>query len=425
MVPAFVLPAGCSTMKGPRTLHTTGVALLALSLLSIGPRQLRGIQTAPAFPSDAWPTSTPGDQGLDPAPLRALRDAVAAGRYGLVDRMVVVRNGFLVVDERWERDYVEASRGRRSPLGCGIDACRGPEEVHDYNYLHPDIHPWYRGRDVHSLQSVTKSVAATLVGIALSRGEIDGLDTPFLRYLSDHDLSDVDPRLRRATVEDLLTMRSGIEWHETDRPLDDTNTTLQLERSDDWIRFTLAQPMDAEPGARWAYSSGGSHLMSGILREATGSFIDAYAEEHLFGPLGIDDYYWKKTPRGYPDTEGGLYLEARDLARIGYLYLRNGMWDGRRILPAGWVDAATAVQVEDVNPQGWGYGYQWWRLDRGDTVIQAGLGFGGQFLLVIPEHDLVCVVNGWNLFGSPRAAILPALLEGLLAAAEGEPGPVR
>ena len=288
--------------------------------------------------------------------------------------------------------------------------------MHEFNYLHPDFHPWYRGRDLHTLQSVTKSVAATLIGAALARGEIADLGVAFLTHLDAYELSGVDPRLHAATLADLLTMRSGIEWHETDRPLDSTNTTAQLEWSDDWVQFTLDQPMDADPGTRWAYNSGGSHLMSAILRDATGVTADRYAEEHLFGPLGITDYHWKRTPAGLPDTEGGLYLEAEQLAKIGYLYLQDGVWDGVRILPEGWVETATGRQVDRVGIQDWGYGYQWWRLDRENTLVWAGLGFGGQYLLVLPEHDLIAVVNSWNLFGGEYPSVLDAALEALIAA---------
>ena len=118
-------------------------------------------------------------------------------------------------------------------------------------------------------------------------------------------------------------MRTGIEWHETDRPMDDSNTTIQLERSQDWVQFTLDQAMDAAPGAKWVYNSGGSQLMAAILQKATGQRMDRFAETNLFGPLGIDDYHWKTTPAGLPDALGGLYLEAKDLAKVGYLYLQG------------------------------------------------------------------------------------------------------
>lgn len=372
-------------------------------------------QQAP-WPTVAWATSTPADQGMAASPLEALDRRIEEGDFGMVDRMLVTRNGWLVFDRKYDRDYREISRGQRSPIGCGIDACNDASEVHQFNYLHPDHHPYFMGRPVHSLQSVTKSVSSALIGVAIARGEITGVDVPLLSFFEDYDLSGTDPRLRSATLDDLLTMRSGIEWHEQDRPFGDTNTTMQLEGSDDWVQFTLSQPMDAAPGTKWVYNSGGSHLMSGIIRAATGSTIDVYAERHLFGPLGITDYYWKKTPKGLPDSEGGLYLEAPQLAKIGYLYLNDGIWDGRRILPDGWVAASTDIRVPRVNAAGFGYGYQWWRVDRGETAIWAGLGFGGQYLIVIPDYDVVGVVNSWNLFGPVSANIFNGFIDALLAA---------
>ncbi len=360
-------------------------------------------------------------ENLDTAVFDSLDAGIRAGKYGYVDHLLVMADGQVVFDEQYDNDYVEISRGRTSPIGCGADACTGAMTNDDsYNYLHPSTHPFYKGRAVHSLQSVTKSVAATVVGVAIARGDISGLDVPLLSFFEDYDLDRVDSRLRRATLEDLLTMRSGIEWHEQDRPLDETNTTIQLERSADWIQFTLDQPTDAEPGTKWAYNSGGSHLMSGVIRKATGMYIDEYAEKYLFGPLGIADYHWKKTPNGYPDTEGGLYLEAASTARIGQLYLNGGEWDGRQILTPTFAAAAVSQQVREVNRQGWGYGYQWWRLDverDGETVaVWAGLGFGEQYLLVVPQHNLVGVINSWNLFGGRRQSSLVALRNALLSA---------
>jgi CubicO group peptidase (beta-lactamase class C family) len=211
-------------------------------------------------------------------------------------------------------------------------------------------------------------------------------------------------------------MRSGIEWHESDRPLDSTNTTMQLEHSRDWIGFTLAQPMDAEPGAKWVYNSGGSALMAEVIRSATGEHADHYAERHLFAPLGIGEYHWKRTPTGHPDTEGGLYLGARDLAKIGQLYLNDGVWRGRRLLPPGWARQATARHVAAISdaPNAPGYGYQWWRYDRRGVDVWAGNGFGGQFLLVVPQHRLVAVVNSWNVFGDRVPGVLGPYLNAVL-----------
>ena len=364
-----------------------------------------------AVGQEAWPRGEPADVGLDAAPLVDLAAEVAGGDFGYVDRVLLVADGQIVFDERYVQDYVEISRGQRGPIGCGTDACDTPEDVHDFNYLNPDRHPFYQGREVHTLQSVTKSVAATLIGIAIQRGEIPGVGTPVFELLRDYDLSALDPRVRNATLEDLLTMRLGIEWHETDRPLDDTNTTLQLEKSDNWVAFTIGQPADSDPGVKWAYNSGASHLMSAIILQVTGRTTAEYAEANLFGPLGIRDYHWKKDPQGLPDTEGGLYLAAEDLARIGVLYLQDGVWEGQRLLPEGWVEAATARQVDDVAPDNpnwnWGYGYQWWRLDASGLDVWAGLGFGGQNLIVIPDRGLVGVINSWNVFGRNTPLVIP------------------
>jgi CubicO group peptidase (beta-lactamase class C family) len=366
--------------------------------------------------TSGWRVSTPEAQGLAPSPLHQLDSAITSGRYGHVDRLVVVRNGQLVLNRRYAQDYRTISRGRRTALGCGEGACESGADVHPYNYLHPDWHPYAQGRDVHTLQSVTKSVSSALIGIAIGRGEIGGVNVPLLSLLEGYDVSAMDARLGDATLEDLLTMRTGIEWHEQDRPLDETNTTLQLERSADWVKFTLSQPMDAEPGTKWVYNSGGSHLMSAVIRGATGRTIDAYAREHLFEPLGIREFYWKLEPAGLPDTEGGLYLEALDLAKFGQLYLDDGVWNGRRLLPEGWATASTARHVDSVNAQAWGYGYQWWRLDRNGAEIWAGLGFGGQLLLVLPAHRIVAVANSWNLFDPPRANLLGDMINAVLAA---------
>ncbi len=366
-------------------------------------------QQAP-WPTSGWEPSSAQAGGLAGA-LEDLDERIRVGDFGYIDRLLVIRNGFVIQNERYDQDYEAISRGQESQIGCGF-GCADESWDHQFNYLHPDWHPYFQSRDVHTLQSVTKSVSATLIGMAIHRREISGADAPLLPFLDGYDVSGVETGLRNATLDDLLTMRTGIEWHETDRPMNDTNTTIQLERTDDWVQFTLDQPMDAAPGEKWIYNSGGSQLMSAILTSATGRTMDDYAQEHLFKPLGIDDYHWKRTPAGLPDALGGLYLEAEQLAKIGYLYLKDGVWEDTRLLPEGWVGEATARRVQ--NP---GYGYQWWRPDPGGVEVWAGQGFGGQFLLVLPEYDVVAVINSWNLFGGRYANLRDALVEAVAAAA--------
>jgi hypothetical protein len=382
--------------------------VLAAACAVSGPARKVEHQPVP-WPTNGWARSTPAEQGLDPSPLERLNADILAGKYGNIDRIVVVRNGHLVMSERYAHDYAAITRGKRSLIGCGEGACDGFRSQPGFNYFDAQTHPFYRGSGLHTLQSVTKSVTATALATVIQQGLIAGTDVALLSFLGDYDLSKVDPRL--------LTMRSGIEWHEGDRPLNETNAAVQLEASEDWVQFTLNQPMDAEPGSKWAYNSGGSQLMSAIVRKATGMTVDKWSERHLFGPLGISDYHWKLTPAGLPDTEGGLYLEAEQLAKIGYLYLRDGVWDGRRLLPEGWVKQATSRIVDRAEPTRYGYGYQWWRVDSDTSEVWAGLGFGGQFLLVLPTYDLIGVANGWNIFDEHVPAILTPFRDALIAAA--------
>jgi CubicO group peptidase (beta-lactamase class C family) len=369
---------------------------------------------SPPWPTRGWPTAAPRDRGLDPAPLLALDSAIRAGRYGNVDRLFITRHGYQVFSARYPRDYRVVAAGKRTAIGCGPGACDGFVSPPEFNYFDPEVHPYYRGTELHSLQSVTKSVGATVLGVALQRGAIRGMDTPLLSYFAAERAVVPDPvRLGRATLADLLTMRTGIEWHEQDRPLDTTNTTVQLEWSPDWVRFTLSQPMDADPGTKWAYNSGGSHLISAVVRRATGRSIADYAREQLFAPLGISVFHWKLGGGGDPDGEGGLFLDAESLAKVGYLYLRGGVWDGTRILPEDWARTAVSRVVDQGVPGGRGYGYQWWRVDPEGLEVWAGLGFGGQFLLVIPSLDIVAVGFGWNVFGDRVPGLPGPLLQAL------------
>jgi CubicO group peptidase (beta-lactamase class C family) len=161
--------------------------------------------------------------------------------------------------------------------------------------------------------------------------------------------------------------------------------------------------MAADPGTTFVYNSGATEVLSYLLAKATGKPADEYAKEKVFAPLGIESY-WKRTPKGLADTEGGLYLTPRDLAKIGYLYLHGGAWDGRRILPEDWVRASTREWTKTNEPP-YGYGYQWWVIpaanpDGPDAFL--AWGYGGQLLIVVPRLDLIAVFTGWNIYGHPE-----------------------
>jgi CubicO group peptidase (beta-lactamase class C family) len=347
------------------------------------------LSPAAAFPTKGWPASTPAAEGLDAAVLDRLDAELASGKHGYVDGLLVIRNGSVVYEKSYRHDYAKL-------FETAPDRVPGP-----YNYYDPAWYPYEHGSNLHTMQSVSKSVTSALVGIAIRRGEISGVDAKALPYFSGYRVAP-DPRRERMTLKDLLTMTAGIRWDETTIDYTDpANSCARMEASKDWVQFVLDQPMAAEPGSTFVYSSGVTELLAEVLRKATGKHADAYAAEHLFGPLGIERFYWKKTPSGHPDTEGGLYLTPRDLAKIGYLYLRNGVWDGRRILPEGWVRASTAAQVDSSSGVAQTrYGYQWWVLS-GKTPAYAGIGYGGQLLVVVPQRDLIAVFTGWNIYDKP------------------------
>jgi CubicO group peptidase (beta-lactamase class C family) len=269
------------------------------------------------------------------------------------------------------------------------------------------------------MQSVSKSVTSALVGIAIARGEIKGVDVPAPPFFEGYRMNAGDSRFKAMRLRDLLTMTSGIKWDEDSVPYTDpANSCAAMEASQDWVQFVLAQPMADEPGKRFVYSSGVTELLAQVLKKATGQHADAYAAAHLFPALGIKSFYWKHTPTGHPDTEGGLYLAPRDLAKLGYLYMKDGVWEGKRLLPEGWVAASTAAHVVADEKSGFAYGYQWWVIAPSKASrppVYAAIGYGGQYLMVVPSLDLIAVFTGWNIWDKPELDIVYAL-DGVLKA---------
>ncbi len=352
------------------------------------------------WPTKGWSASTPPVVGLDPGSLAAFDADLANGKYGYVDSMLVIRCGRAVYDRSYPHDYDRIYGERAKTAGPLNHDPTGP-----YNYFNPDWHPYYRGGDLHTLQSVTKTVTSVTIGVAMARNEFPGLDTPILRFFDTTKVENLDDRKRRISLRDLLTMTAGLDWNE-DLPYSDAgNSADQMEASADWVQFVIDRPMAHEPGTVFAYSSGVSQLLSHIFKRATGKDIDEYAAQHLFKPLGIEHYYWKRTPPGLADTEGGLYLRPQDLAKIGYLFLKGGVWDGKQIVGTDWVKASVASSVaqalHDPHVQGWRkYGFQWWLYPYGDAperLAWAAQGLGGQRLIVVQEYDLILVFTGWTI----------------------------
>ncbi len=348
------------------------------------------------WPTKRWPTATPSAVGLDAKTLAELDADIANGKYGYVDSMLVIRRGKMVYDRSYKHDY-DQIYGKQAKE-------TGPLNAHDpsgpYNYYNSWWHPFYRRGDLHTMQSVTKTVTSVIIGVATARKEFPDLDTPILKFFDEKKVANIDDRKRRITIRHLLTMTGGFDWRE-DLPYSDPNNAASLmEASADWVEFTINRPMAREPGTVFNYSSGESQLLSHIFRVATGKDIEEYAAQHLFAPLGIESYFWKRTPSGLVDTEGGLYLRPHDLAKIWYLFLKRGVWEGKQIVTDDWIKASVTPSVS-VAPNGTTkYGFKWWLFpydDGNSRLAWAGSGFGGQMPIVVSEYDLVVVFTGWNI----------------------------
>jgi CubicO group peptidase (beta-lactamase class C family) len=178
-------------------------------------------------------------------------------------------------------------------------------------------------------------------------------------------------------------MRTGLDWQEGDPAYRD------LYVSPDWVKFMLDKPLVAEPGRVFNYCSGCSHVLSAVVQETTGTNPRDFADQFLFKPLGITDYRWDANGAGTPIGGWGLQLTPRDMAKLGYLYLRKGQWEGQQIVSAEWVENATRTHTETDNELG--YGYQWWTYPT--LSAYTALGRGGQTVFVVPELDLIVVTT--------------------------------
>ena len=316
------------------------------------------------FPDSTWRTASPDEVGVPADVLARVGDRIASRTWRGLDSLIVIRRGYLV----YETYYGASSRD-----------------------------------DVHTMQSVSKSIASLATGIASDQGAL-GIEAPVLALLPQYANASPDPRLNRVTLRHLLEMRSGINFYENPYPGSPLET-LNNSRGD-WVRIALEQPFNAEPGARWQYNSGVVIALGAAIASATRTAFNAYARERLFTPLGISGQYWIVS--GYDatvHTGGGLYLRAIDLAKVGYLVLKQGQWNGRQVVSSDWLARSTAPITPQASRFGGvsvDYGLLWWMApidparsaaDASNRVIIAA-GNMNQFLFVVPSLDLVVVNTG-------------------------------
>ena len=310
------------------------------------------------WPTKEWATSSPEEQGMSSERLARL---VEFGGLNNMDSLLVTRHGRIVLEATY------------APFRAGLK---------------------------HRINSSTKSVISTLVAMAMRDGRLDSTDRRVMEFFADRTIANLDDAKKAITIRHLLDMTSGLEWSEG---LDGFRSFLAMERSPDWQQFVLDQAMSEAPGTRFYYDSGNSHLLSAILTKVTGKSALDYAREVLFGPLGIDDVMWRGDPQGISGGGAGLYMHPRDMAKIGYLYLRGGVWEGKQILPASWIEGVRKADVD--MRESWAkdlrYGSQFWVMPGRDAYM--AVGYDRQLIVVMPKLDIVAVMTGSARFSTAMA----------------------
>jgi CubicO group peptidase (beta-lactamase class C family) len=294
-----------------------------------------------------WPTSSPEAQGMDSSILAKMINAMRSdGRN--IHSLLVVRHGVLVLEAY-------------------------------FNPFHKDA--------PHMLASCTKSVTSALVGIAIEKRLLQSASQPAWELFPEVTLD--DPQKKDITVENFLTMSSGLEWPEWETdyrsPNNPYSATTYLQNSTQWV---YDQALIHKPGTVFSYNSGGSHLLSSMVSRAAGMDTLEFARRELFGPLGISQAGWDRAEDGVNLGGAGLSLLPRDMAKFGQLYLQNGNWDGHQVVPEAWVKASTEAHIP--YQPGTEYGYQWW-IPKGKGFT--AWGWGQQNIWVVPQQDLVVVIT--------------------------------
>ena len=253
----------------------------------------------------------------------------------------------------------------------------------------------WQGSRPANMKSASKSVISALIGIAIDEGYIESVTVPIVEYFPNHLSLQSSPEKLNITVEDLLTMQSGLK----------TTSNRNYGKwvlSDNWVEFALNQPLVAEPGEAMLYSTGSSHLLSAILTKAAGIDSKSFAQQYLASPLGFSMSYWSQDPQGIYFGGNNLEMTARQMLAFGELYLNGGQAEGRQIIPRQWIESSYQPHAESPRGQGRYYGYGWWLRDLAGLQVPVAWGYGGQLIFVIKELDLVVVATSDSTPGAGR-----------------------
>lgn len=320
---------------------------------------------APLTLGDGWDTAAPAPSGFDTKRLDALLARVLqsddAGTLQ-VQSLLIAHRGKLVVERYFH----------------GFDADRP-----------------------HDSRSAGKTFAPLLVGLAMAQSKAFTPSTPLRDMLPAYrDAFGSDPRKARITVANLMTMTSGLACDDGDDKSPGNEDAMQSQHAQaDWYRYTLALPMLREPGGDKAvYCSAGINLLGAVVAKATGAWLPDFFRRTVGDPLQMRDYHINLMPSGDAYLGGGIYMRPRDLLKLGQLYLDGGRWHGQRIVDAAWVDASTKHHSAFTPDHGYGYGWHLHTMTVAGHAYReyAAEGNGGQFVIVVPELDLVVGIQAGN-----------------------------
>jgi len=241
------------------------------------------------------------------------------------------------------------------------------------------------------LQSATKSVVSVIFGIAVTNGYVASTDDALFDYFPEYAHLN-DSQKQGITLQHVLTMTPGFEWNENSVPTFATrNDNIAAYASNNYIEYVLQKDVVSTPGSSWNYNSGCPMILAGIVRNRTGVHLDAFGAQQLLQPLGIRSSRWEYQSDGLPLATGGLWLRARDTAKIGSLMLNDGRWNGQPVVSPAWIDASLTARVGVDNSRD--YGYLWWTRSVAGRRLWYAHGYGGQLIVLVPASDALIVVN--------------------------------
>ncbi|NQU85412.1 MAG: serine hydrolase [Mariniphaga sp.] len=286
----------------------------------------------------------------------------------------------------------------------------------DYKLMVEEYFYGYDRTQLHKIHSCTKSITSLLLGISLNNHNNVNVEQSIFNFFPEYNsLKNEENEI--ITLKNTLTMTAGFQWDEYPKEMYETN---------DWFQYILTRPMESNPGKKFTYNSGCSILLGGVINFLEHKYAQFYAEEVLFGPLGISEYTWETHKNGAPQCGGGLQLLPRNMAKIGLLVLNNGKWQDKQIIPEEWIYESTIPHTSESDY--FDYGYQWWlrskntkqwwneteTTDEFDMIV--ALGWGGQRIIIVKELNLVVVTTGSNYENNMEPSTFPMVIEKIIPA---------